>query len=74
MTVYKFTSIDRTLEFIRPLLIEGKYSVNVRTFYKDYPREYDIDHFEVAVKELDKEKYIPPLEQVDWTVRNKEPL
>lgn len=55
MTVYKFTAIDRTLEFIKPLLIEGKHSVSVRTFYKEYPREYSIDHFEVTVEEI-KEK------------------
>ena len=51
MTVYKFTTIDRTLEFIRPLLIEGKHRVSVRTFYKEYPRETMIDYFEVTVEE-----------------------
>ena len=54
MTVYKFTSIDRTLEFIRPLLIEGKHRVSVRTFYKEYPRETMIDYFEVTVEEIEK--------------------
>lgn len=52
MTVYKFTSIDRVLEFIKPLLVEGRYSVSVRTFYKEYPREYSIDYFEVTVEEI----------------------
>ena len=52
MTVYKFKSIDRTLEFIKPLLIEGKHSVRVKTFYEEYPREYSIDYFEVAVEEI----------------------
>ena len=51
MTVYKFTSIDRTLEFIKPLLVEGTYSVSIRTFYKVFPREYEIDYFEVTVEE-----------------------
>ena len=59
MTVYKFTSIDRTLEFIIPLLIEGKHSVSVRTFFKEYPvenqlRETMIDYFEVTVEEIEK--------------------
>ena len=52
MTVYKFKSIDRTLEFIKPLLIEGKHSVSVRSFYKEYPWESSIDYFEVAVEEV----------------------
>lgn len=55
MTKYKFTSIDRTLEFIKPLLVEGKHSVSLRTFNKEYPRETQIDYFEVTVKEI-KEK------------------
>ena len=54
MTVYKFTSIDRTLEFIKPLLVEGKYRVSVRTFYEEFPREYLIDYFEVTVEEIEK--------------------
>ena len=52
---YKFTSIDRTLEFIKPLLVEGEYKISVKTFYKGFPREYDIDFFEVTVEEI-KEK------------------
>lgn len=54
MTVYKFTSIDRTLEFIKPLLVEGNYTVYVKTFYKEYPRETMIDYYEVTVKEIEK--------------------
>ena len=54
MTVYKFTSIDRTLEFIKPLLVEGNFIVSVRTFYKEYPREYQIDYYEVKVEEIEK--------------------
>lgn len=50
--VYKFTSIDRVLEFMKPLLVEGKYSVIVRTFHKGFPREYMIDYFEVTVEEV----------------------
>lgn len=67
MTVYKFTTIDRTLEFIKPLVLEGNYIVSVRTFYQDFPRETHIDHYEVMIREIDEEKG-------DWTVRNKEPL
>ena len=54
MIVYKFTSIDRTLEFIKPLLVEGNYRVSVRTFYKEYPRQYEIDYFEVTVEEIEE--------------------
>lgn len=57
MTVYKFTSIDRTLEFIKPLLVEGKHNVSLRTFYKEYPRETQIDYFEVHVYEPDYDDY-----------------
>lgn len=52
MMVYKFTAIDRTLEFIKPLLVEGSYKVSVKTFYKKFPREYQIDYFEVTVEEI----------------------
>lgn len=52
MTTYKFTTIQRVLEFIEPLLLEGKHSVNIKTFYEEYPREYSIDYFEVTVKEI----------------------
>ena len=51
MTVYKFTSIDRVLEFIKPLLVEGNYKVSIKTLYKEFPREYQIDYFEVTVEE-----------------------
>lgn len=54
MTVYKFTSIDRTLEFIKSLIVEGNYSVSVRTFYNEYPRETMIDYYEVTVEEIEK--------------------
>ena len=54
MTVYKFTSIDRTLDFIKPLLVEGKHRVSIRTFYKGFPRETMIDYFEVTVEEIEK--------------------
>lgn len=52
MTVYKFTSIDRVLEFIEPLLVEGNYKVSIKTLYKEFPREYQIDYFEVTVEEI----------------------
>lgn len=54
MTVYKFTSLDRTLEFIKSLIVEGNYRVSARAFYKEYPREYQIDHYEVTVEEIEK--------------------
>lgn len=51
MTIY-FTSIDRTLEFIKPLLVEGNHSVSIRTYFKEFPREYQIDFYAVIVKEI----------------------
>ena len=54
MTEYKFTTIDRTLEFIKPLIVEGNHRVSVRAFYKEYPRETMIDYYEVTVKEIEK--------------------
>lgn len=52
MAVYKFTSIDRTLEFVGPLLVEGKHSVGLKPFYKEYPCETQIEYFEVTVTEI----------------------
>lgn len=52
MAVYKFTALDRVLDFVAPLLVEGKYSVGLRTFYKEYPRETQIEYFEVTVTEV----------------------
>ena len=49
---YKFTVIDRTLDFVKSLILEGKHKVSIRTFYKEYPREYLIDYFEVTVEEI----------------------
>lgn len=79
MTVYKFTEIDRTLAFIRPLLIEGKHSVSLRTVYEEFPREYHIAYFEVIVKEIEnKEQAQSPSDhkepQGDWVVRTEGPL
>ena len=54
MTVYKFTSIDRTLEFIKSLIVEGNYIVSARAFYQEYPRETMIDYYEVTVEEIEK--------------------
>ena len=54
MTVYKFTSIDRTLEFTKVLIDEGNYRVSIRTFYKEYPWETMIDYYEVTVEEIEK--------------------
>lgn len=54
MTVYKFTSIDRTLDFIKSLIVEGKWQVSVKTFYEEFPSEIVIDYYEVTVKEIEK--------------------
>ena len=54
MTVYKFTTIDRTLEFMKSLIIEGNYRVSARAIYKEYPRETMIDYYEVTVEEIEK--------------------
>ena len=54
MTVYKFTTIDRTLEFMKSLIIEGNHRVSARAFYKEYPRETMIDYYEVTVEEIEK--------------------
>ena len=44
---YTFKSIDRVLEFSKALLVEGKHTVSIKTVFRDFPRENDIDHFEV---------------------------
>ena len=54
MTVYKFTTIDRTLEFMKSLIVEGNYIVSARAIYKEYPRETMIDYYEVTVEEIEK--------------------
>lgn len=53
MTVYKFTAIDRTLEFMKSLLVEGDYIVSARAIYKEFPWETMIDYFEVTVEEIE---------------------
>lgn len=52
MAVYKFTAMDRVLEFVAPLLVEGKHSLGLRTIYKEFPWEHTIDYFEVTVTEI----------------------
>ena len=54
MTVYKFTTIDRTLEFMKSLIVEGNYRVSARAFFKKYPWETTIDYYEVTVEEIEK--------------------
>ena len=54
MTVYKFKSLDRALEFIKSLIVEGNYRVSARAFYQEYPRETMIDYYEVTVEEIEK--------------------
>lgn len=44
---YEFISIDRTLDFIRPLLVEG-YKVEASTILKDSCVR-QIDHYEITV-------------------------
>lgn len=48
---YEFTSIDRTLDFIRPLLIEGKYKIEVSTIFNDSCIK-QIDYFKVIVTKV----------------------
>ena len=50
MTTYKFTSIDRTLEFIKPLLVEGRKKVEVKTIFEDTCVKR-IDHYLVIVSD-----------------------
>ncbi len=50
--VYKFTAIDRTLEFTRALIVEGKYSVQIQAVYEEFPREDVLAYFEVTVEEI----------------------
>lgn len=45
---YEFNSIFNVMEFVKPLLVEG-YSVAINTFYKEFPRENEIDKFTVDV-------------------------
>ena len=47
-----YPDTDRTLEFIKPLLVEGNYRVSVRAFYEEFPRL--IDYFEVTVEEIEE--------------------
>ena len=47
---YKFESIQRTLDFVKSLVVEG-YPVVINTQFMSFPRENDIDYFEVTVGE-----------------------
>ena len=47
---YKFTSIDRTIEFIKPLLVEGDKQVEVKTIFEDTCVKR-IDYYLVIVSE-----------------------
>ena len=47
---FEFTSIDRTLEFIKPLLVEGRKKVIVKTIFEDTWAEH-IDHYLVIVSD-----------------------
>ena len=45
---YEFNSICNLMDFVKPLVVEG-YSVAINTVFKEFPREHDIDKFEVNV-------------------------
>ena len=45
---YEFNSIFNLMGFVKPLVVEG-YSVAINTVFKEFPREHDIDKFEVNV-------------------------
>lgn len=47
---YKFSSIDRTLEFARPLLVEGDKKVEIKTVFEDSIIK-SIDYYLVIVKD-----------------------
>lgn len=52
MTEYKFRNLLNALDFIKPLVIEGKYKITITTKYKEYPREYSIDYISVVVEQI----------------------
>lgn len=45
---YEFNSIFNLMNFVKPLVVEG-YSVAINTVFKEFPKEHDIDKFEVNV-------------------------
>ena len=45
---YEFNSIFNVMDFVKPLIVEG-YPVAINTTFKKFPRENDIDKFEVNV-------------------------
>ena len=47
---YKFASIDRTLDFVKPLLVEGDNKVEIKTIFKNSVVK-SIDHYLVIVKD-----------------------
>ena len=51
---YEFNSLFNLMDFIKPLAVEG-YTFAVRTKYKEYPRENEIDKFIVMVGPKGKE-------------------
>lgn len=53
---YTFRGIDRVLEFSKALLVEGKHTVSIKTVFKEFPRNNDIDYFEIEVSEENSEK------------------
>lgn len=71
---FKIHNLQSALNLVEALTLE-KYTVQIKTVYKEYPREYQIDCYKVTVLEEDI-KGVPLAEQpdFDWTVRDKEPL
>lgn len=45
---YEFRSLFNMMDFIKPLAVEG-YTIAIKTVYKQFPRENDIDKFIVMV-------------------------
>ena len=45
---YEFKSLYNVMDFVKPLIVEG-YPVAINVFYKQFPRENDIDKFTVDV-------------------------
>lgn len=50
---YSFNSHQAVLDFIAPLIVEG-YPVAIQTMFREFPRENDIDHYEVSIGEKKK--------------------
>lgn len=68
--VFKIKDLQSALDLVKALTLE-KYTIQIETVYKEYPREYQIDYHKVTVLEEDLDCSKP---EGDWTVRDKAPL